>query len=104
LTRKYGLAGTLLGYLAIGAICLGAVNACKSESSTGPQKAEPAAKAEQGSKAEGEGPKVVAGPGFMPECFAPWNKETKFLQWPARKPPFRIALVNGYVGNAWRIQ
>jgi ribose transport system substrate-binding protein len=26
------------------------------------------------------------------------------MQWPAKKPPFRIALVNGYVGNAWRIQ
>ena len=53
---------------------------------------------------DGTGPKVVAGPGTMPECFAPWNKDTKFLQWPAKKPPYRIALVNGYVGNAWRIQ
>jgi ribose transport system substrate-binding protein len=53
---------------------------------------------------DGKGPKVVPGPGVMPECFAPWDKDTKFLQWPERKPPFRIALVNGYVGNAWRIQ
>src|SRR4029079_10611392 len=52
----------------------------------------------------GTGPKVVPGPGATPECFAPWAKDTKYLQWPARKPPFRIALVNGYVGNAWRIQ
>src|SRR5579872_3294020 len=50
---------------------------------------------------ESAGPKVVAGPGYMPECFAPWSKDTKYLQWPAKKPPFRIALVNGYVGNAW---
>jgi ribose transport system substrate-binding protein len=50
------------------------------------------------------GPKVVPGPGFQPECFAPWSNTTKYLQWPAKKPPFRLALVNGYVGNAWRIQ
>jgi ribose transport system substrate-binding protein len=53
---------------------------------------------------DGTGPKIVPGPGTMPECFAPWNKDTKFLQWPAKKPPYRIALVNGYVGNEWRIQ
>jgi ribose transport system substrate-binding protein len=53
---------------------------------------------------DGTGPKIVPGPGAMPECFAPWAKDTKFLQWPARTPPYRIALVNGYVGNAWRIQ
>ena len=53
---------------------------------------------------DGTGPKIVPGPGTLPGCLAPWNKDTKFLQWPARKPPFRIALVNGYVGNAWRIQ
>jgi ribose transport system substrate-binding protein len=53
---------------------------------------------------DGTGPKIVRGPGTLPECFAPWNKDTKFLQWPAKKPPYRIALVNGYVGNAWRIQ
>jgi ribose transport system substrate-binding protein len=53
---------------------------------------------------DGTGPKVVPGPGTLPECFAPWSKDTRFLQWPAREPPFRLALVNGYVGNAWRIQ
>jgi len=53
---------------------------------------------------DGTGPKIVAGPGTMPECFTPWAKDTKFLQWPAREPPYRIALVNGFVGNAWRIQ
>jgi ribose transport system substrate-binding protein len=53
---------------------------------------------------ENLGPKVVAGPGYQPECFAPWDKNTKYMQWPAKKPPFRIALVNGFVGNGWRIQ
>jgi ribose transport system substrate-binding protein len=53
---------------------------------------------------DGTGPKVVPGPGTMPECLRPWPGNTKFLQWPARTPPYRIALVNGYVGNAWRIQ
>jgi ribose transport system substrate-binding protein len=50
------------------------------------------------------GPQVVAGPGADPGCFAPWDAETTFLQWPAREGPFRIAVVNGYVGNLWRIQ
>jgi ribose transport system substrate-binding protein len=53
---------------------------------------------------DGTGPKVVPGPGTMPECFRPWPGTTKFLQWPARKPPYRIALVNGFIGNPWRIQ
>jgi len=105
--RKYGIRRAALGYVAIGALCVGALCGCKNEGASGAQKTDPSAKAEEGKKPEaqsGEGPKVVEGPGFMPECFAPWNKETKYLQWPARKPPFRIALVNGYVGNAWRIQ
>jgi ribose transport system substrate-binding protein len=55
-------------------------------------------------EATGAGPKVVSGPGYMPECFAPWSKDTKYLQWPAKQPPFRLALVNGFVGNAWRVQ
>jgi ribose transport system substrate-binding protein len=53
---------------------------------------------------DGMGPKVVPGPGAMPECFRPWPGTTKFLQWPARTPPYRIALVNGFIGNPWRIQ
>jgi len=50
------------------------------------------------------GPKVVKGPGFDPKCFAPWTPETKYFQWPAKKPPYRIALANGFIGNTWRIQ
>lgn len=54
--------------------------------------------------AAAEGPKVVSGPGYLPECFQPWSAETKFFQWPKKEGPYRIALVNGYVGNDWRIQ
>jgi ribose transport system substrate-binding protein len=50
------------------------------------------------------GPAVVAGPGADPTCFVPWNAETKYLQWEAQPGPYRIAIVNGYVGNTWRIQ
>lgn len=50
------------------------------------------------------GPIEVAGPGADPKCFAPWNDSTKHLQWEGREGPFRIAVVNGFVGNTWRIQ
>ena len=49
-------------------------------------------------------PKEVPGPGFMPSCFAPWTQQTKHFQWEAKEGPYRIALVNGFVGNTWRIQ
>jgi ribose transport system substrate-binding protein len=50
------------------------------------------------------GPKVVAGPSADPGCFAPWASDTKFLQYPAKKGPYRIALANGFIANTWRIQ
>jgi len=50
------------------------------------------------------GPEGVAGPGADPTCFAPWSKDTKYLQWPKKEGPYRIAIVNGFVGNTWRIQ
>ncbi|WP_338723556.1 sugar ABC transporter substrate-binding protein [Devosia sp. XK-2] len=50
------------------------------------------------------GPEVVSGPGADPTCFAPWSEDTKFMQWPAQEGPYRIAIVNGFVGNTWRIQ
>lgn len=50
------------------------------------------------------GPEVVAGPGADPTCFAPWSADTKYLQWPAKEGPYKIAVVNGFVGNTWRIQ
>jgi ribose transport system substrate-binding protein len=50
------------------------------------------------------GPKIVSGPGANPECFRPWNAQTKFMQWDKKPGPYRIAIVNGFVGNTWRIQ
>ncbi len=50
------------------------------------------------------GPEIVAGPGADPACFAPWSADTKFMQWPAKEGPYKIAVVNGFVGNTWRIQ
>jgi ribose transport system substrate-binding protein len=50
------------------------------------------------------GPKIVSGPGANPECFKPWSDKTKFFQWEKKPGPYKIALVNGFVGNTWRIQ
>ena len=50
------------------------------------------------------GPQTVAGPGADPSCFAPWSADTTYLQWDAREGPYKIALVNGFVGNSWRVQ
>ena len=49
-------------------------------------------------------PKVVSGPGTNEACFKPWNAKTKFFQFAAKPGPYKIALVNGFVGNTWRIQ
>ena len=50
------------------------------------------------------GPETVSGPGADPTCFAPWGADAKYMQWPAQEGPYRIAVVNGFVGNTWRIQ
>jgi ribose transport system substrate-binding protein len=50
------------------------------------------------------GPKVVSGPGADAQCFKPWSDKTKFFQWDKKPGPYKIALVNGFVGNTWRIQ
>jgi len=47
---------------------------------------------------------VVSGPGADPECFKPWSPTTKFLEYPKKTGPYRIALDNGFIGNGWRIQ
>lgn len=47
---------------------------------------------------------VVPGPSSDPACYKPWDAKTEFVQWPAKKGPYRIALANGFVGNTWRIQ
>ena len=49
-------------------------------------------------------PKTVDGPGYMPECFAPWAEDTAHFQWEAKEGPYKVAVVNGFVGNIWRIQ
>jgi ribose transport system substrate-binding protein len=40
---------------------------------------------------------------YRPECFSPAPKSTKFIQHEAKPGPYRIAFVNGYAGNDWRI-
>ena len=50
------------------------------------------------------GPEVVSGPGADPACFVPWSDSTTYFKWPAKEGPYRIAVVNGFVGNVWRIQ
>ena len=50
------------------------------------------------------GPAIVDGPGVNPTCFAPWSDKTTYMQWSKKDGPFRVALVNGFVGNSWRIQ
>jgi ribose transport system substrate-binding protein len=52
----------------------------------------------------GAGPQVVKGPGVEPSCFAPWSSDVKYFQWPKKAGPYRIAVVNGFVANVWRIQ
>jgi ribose transport system substrate-binding protein len=96
-TVRAGVRGRLAVALAVAASALGCTKT--EEAPSGAPAAAPEAPV-----VDGTGPKVVPGPGALPACFTPWDKDTKYLQWPARKPPFRIALVNGYVGNAWRIQ
>src|SRR5579863_4681282 len=49
-------------------------------------------------------PKVVSGPGVLPQCFKPNTDKTKFFQWAKKPGPYRIAVANGFVGNTWRIQ
>jgi len=50
------------------------------------------------------GPSIVQGPGADPQCFKPWNAKIKYFQWQKKAGPYRIAVVNGFVGNTWRIQ
>jgi ribose transport system substrate-binding protein len=50
------------------------------------------------------GPSVVSGPSADPKCYVPWAADTQFLQYPAKKGPYRVALANGYIANTWRIQ
>ncbi|WP_233805210.1 sugar ABC transporter substrate-binding protein [Paraburkholderia sp. HP33-1] len=46
----------------------------------------------------------VSGPSSDPTCMVPWKSDTKFIKYPKKNGPYRIALVNGYIANTWRIQ
>lgn len=50
------------------------------------------------------GPQTVAGPGADPSCFTPVSENTNYFQWPAREGRYKIALVNGFIANDWRVQ
>lgn len=47
---------------------------------------------------------IVSGPPSDPTCMVPWKSDTKFIKYPKKNAPYRIALVNGYIANTWRIQ
>jgi ribose transport system substrate-binding protein len=49
-------------------------------------------------------PETVSGPAADTECFAPNSADTKFYKYPAKTGPYRIALVNGFIANDWRVQ
>ncbi len=91
--------GTIHGARRVAALCALILSTFVACGGGDPQQDAPRAQ-----QAASSGPQIVSGPGYMPECFKPWSEDTKYFQWPARNGPFRVALVNGYVGNAWRIQ
>lgn len=45
-----------------------------------------------------------AKPNPNPDCFRPWDENTAMISFPAKEPPYKLALVNGFAGNDWRIQ
>lgn len=38
------------------------------------------------------------------KCFVPWSSDTPMASWHKKKPPYRIALSNSYIGNEWRTE
>jgi len=50
------------------------------------------------------GPETVSGPGADPDCFAPGSADTTYFKWEAREGPYKVALVNGFIANDWRVQ
>jgi ribose transport system substrate-binding protein len=50
------------------------------------------------------GPQIVSGSAAEADCMKPWSTDTKVFKWPKKDGPYRIALVNGFIGNTWRIQ
>ena len=51
-----------------------------------------------------DGPTVVASGNADPACFVPWSETTRLFRYEPRPAPYRVALVNGYIGNDWRRQ
>ena len=39
---------------------------------------------------------------YKPECYAPAPDSASVISYPKKEGPYKIALVNGYVGNDWR--
>lgn len=37
-------------------------------------------------------------------CFVPWSANTQTFTWKHKKPPYRVALANSFVGNDWRTE
>src|SRR5260221_3067072 len=52
----------------------------------------------------GFGTPVRAADASAADCFKPLTPQTKMLQFKAKKPPYRVALANGFIGNTWRIE
>jgi ribose transport system substrate-binding protein len=50
------------------------------------------------------GPETVSGPGADPDCFAPVSSDTAYFKWAPREGPYKVALVNGFIANDWRVQ
>jgi len=46
----------------------------------------------------------TADAGFQPECFRPWSEGTETWTHTSKEGPYRIAVVNSFTGNTWRIQ
>ena len=40
---------------------------------------------------------------YRPECFAP-APDTSTISYDAKEGPYKLAFVNGFAGNDWRIQ
>ena len=41
---------------------------------------------------------------YRPECFSPAADNAKTMKYEAKEGPYRIAFVNGFAGNDWRVQ
>jgi len=50
------------------------------------------------------GPETVSGPTSDPACFVPVDENGTYFQWGAHSAPYKIALVNGFIANDWRVQ